>query len=148
MEDRHDLTDEEWELLTPHLPGNPRHGNRWRDHRQVINGIMYRERAGCPWRDVPDRYGPWESLYKRKRRWAADGTWHRILDALRTESDISYYIDRKLHEGDNGNDSAARGGEKRPNWPVAIDSTVIRVHQHAAGAGYAPAKDLGAAQPG
>ncbi|MGD6754181.1 IS5 family transposase [Streptomyces sp. BH105] len=70
---RHELTDEEWELLEPLLPrgafGRPR-----RDDRMVLNGIVWKFRTGVAWRDVPDRYGPWASLHTRFRRWARDGT--------------------------------------------------------------------------
>src|SRR5829696_619714 len=62
----------------------PQRGGRWRDHRQVLNGILFRTRTGVPWRDVPERYGPWETLYKRFARWQPDGTWARIEAALRT----------------------------------------------------------------
>jgi transposase len=76
MNRRFELTDQEWERLAPLLPAmTPRRGGRWRDHRQVLNGILFRTRTGVPWRDVPDRYGPWETLYKRFARWQTDGTW-------------------------------------------------------------------------
>jgi transposase len=54
---RHDLTDEEWVLLEPFLLRHPRQGHRWNDHRVVIDGVFYRVRAGCPWRDLPERFG-------------------------------------------------------------------------------------------
>jgi transposase len=71
--DRHDLTDEEWDRLVPLLPGHPRQGHRWNDHRTVISGILFRTRAGCPWRDLPERYGNWKTVYGRHRRWSLDG---------------------------------------------------------------------------
>jgi transposase len=58
---RHDLTDGEWALLQPLLPAHPRQGHRWNDHRTVINGIFFRTRAGCPWRDLPGEYGNWKT---------------------------------------------------------------------------------------
>ena len=76
MNRRFEITDEEWERLAPLLPAmTPQRGGRWRDHRQVLNGILFRVRTGVPWRDVPERYGPWETLYKRFARWQTDGTW-------------------------------------------------------------------------
>src|SRR5215218_6649681 len=60
----------------------PQRGGRWRDHRQVLNGILFRVRSGVPWRDLPERYGPWETVYKRFARWQTDGTWTRIGAAL------------------------------------------------------------------
>jgi len=117
---RHDLTDEEWARLEPLLPAHPRQGRRWADHRMVINGVFHRVRAGCPWRDLPVQYGNWKTVYNRHRRWSADGTWEQILDALRAGCD------------------QVEGAE----WAAAIDSTVVRAHQHAAGARHEPPKDV------
>ena len=85
----------------------------------VINGVLHRTRAGCPWRDLPAQYGPWKTVYNRHRRWS-DGTWETILDALRVGCDQ-----------DEGED-----------WAVAIDSTIVRAHQHAAGARHEPPQDV------
>lgn len=117
---RHELTDEEWARLAPLLPVDVRQGRRWADHRRVVNGVLHRVRAGCPWRDLPERYGPWKTVYHRHRRWSADGTWEQVLDALRVGCDQ-----------DEGAD-----------WAVAVDSTVVRAHQHAVGARHAPPKDV------
>jgi transposase len=110
---RFEITDDEWERLAPVLPTTtPRRGGRWRDHRQVLNGILFRVRTGVPWRDLPERYGPWETVYKRFARWQTDGTWARIQASLHTQADAAGELD--------GN--------------AQIDSTVVRAHQHAAGA--------------
>ncbi|MGH3217110.1 MAG: transposase [Streptosporangiaceae bacterium] len=66
---RHDLTDEEWARLEPLLPSHPRQGHRWNDHRLVIDGVFFRTRAGCSWRDLPGCYGKWQTVYNRHRRW-------------------------------------------------------------------------------
>jgi transposase len=133
--DRHDLTDAEWARLEPLLPDRtPRRGGRWNDHRQVIDGILWRTRAGSPWRDVPPCYGDFRTLHGRHRRWSADGTWEAILAQLQADSDR-----------DIG-----------PEWAVGVDSTVVRAHRHAAGARHDPPKDVPAeklapllpAQPG
>jgi transposase len=116
---RHDLTDEEWRLLAPLLPANPRQGHRWNDHRMVINGVMFRTRAGCAWRDLPEQFGNWKTVYNRHRRWSLDGTWEQILNALRAGCDE---VEGK-------------------DWTVSADSTIARAHQHAAGARRAPAVD-------
>jgi transposase len=116
---RHDLTDAEWARLAPLLPAQPRRGHRWNDHRLIMDGIFHRTRAGCPWRDLPERFGNWKTVYNRHRRWSADGTWERILDALRAGCD---------------------GGA--PDWAVAVDATVVRAHQHAAGARHRPPADV------
>jgi transposase len=117
---RHDLTDDEWARLEPLLPGHPRQGHRWNDHRCVINGIFHRTRTGDPWRDLPERFGNWKTVYNRHRRWSGDGTWEMILDRLRA-----------------GCDEAA--GQA---WTVAVDATVVRAHQHAAGARRRPPADI------
>jgi transposase len=90
----------------------PRRGGRWRDHRQVLNGILFRTRTGVPWRDLPARYGPWETVYERFARWQTDGTWARIQAALHTQADAAGELD----------------------WDAQVDSSVVRAHQHAAGA--------------
>jgi transposase len=90
------------------------------EHRPVIDGILWRTRTGSPWRDVPACYGDYRILHGRHRRWSAGGTWAAILAALQTDSD-------------------ADAGE---GWAVAIDSTVVRAHRHAAGARHALPKDV------
>ncbi|MFG2367987.1 IS5 family transposase [Streptomyces mirabilis] len=110
---RGDLSDEEWARLEPHLPRRVGRGGRWQSHRRVINGILFRQRTGLPWRDLPPRFGKWKTVHDRHRRWSADGTWERILHAVQADADA----------------------EGRINWSMAsVDSTVCRAHQHAAGA--------------
>lgn len=113
---RHELTDAEWALLEPLMPSHPVQGHRWNDHRTVINGILWRIRTGTPWRDLPERYGNWKSVYDRHRRWSRDGTWQRIAEELRVD---------------------ASTGESVEATTVGIDSSSIRAHQHAAGAPHA-----------
>ena len=110
---RHDLTDEQWAILASLLPvgrkpGRPR---RW-TLRQLIDGIRFRTRTGCPWRDVPERYGTWQSVYGLFRAWQLAGTWAAILTGLQAMS--------------------AEAGLS--NLVVEVDSTINRAHQHAAGA--------------
>ncbi|MGW0704321.1 transposase, partial [Streptomyces sp. NPDC002867] len=76
---RGDLTNAEWDRLESFLPRGGTRGGRWSDHRRVINGVLYRVRTGVQWRDLPERFGPWETVYKRHRRWSADGTWKMLL---------------------------------------------------------------------
>jgi transposase len=78
----------------------------------VINGIIWRTRTGAPWRDLPERYGPWQTCYKRFGRWETDGTWARIQQAVQREADAAGGLD----------------------WAVQVDTSVVRAHQHAAGA--------------
>jgi transposase len=111
---RHELTDPQWERLAPLLPPQrPRRGRPNHDHRTILNGIRWRLKTGGPWRDVPERYGPWQTLYSRFRRWQAAGVWDRILAALQADADARGALDWDLH---------------------FIDGSVVRAHQHAAGA--------------
>ncbi|MEU9713452.1 IS5 family transposase [Streptomyces sp. NPDC047967] len=113
---RGDLTNAEWDRLESFLPPGGVRGGRWSDHRRVINGVLYRVRTGAQWRDLPERFGPWETVYKRHRRWSADGTWQMLLSRVQ----------------------AAEDAEGRIDWDVSVDSTAVRAHQHAAGARKAP----------
>ena len=61
--------------MLPMMPADARRGRRWSDHRMVVNGIMFRTRTGCPWRDLPGEYGKRKTAYNRHRRWSLDGTW-------------------------------------------------------------------------
>ncbi|MEV6056380.1 IS5 family transposase [Streptomyces sp. NPDC052107] len=110
---RGDLSDQEWARLESHLPKNVGRGGRWKSHRRVINGILFRQRTGVPWRDLPARFGKWKTVHDRHRRWSADGTWERILRAVQADADTEGRIDWSM---------------------VSVDSTSCRAHQHAAGA--------------
>lgn len=109
---RGDLTDAEWERLRPFLPVSNGRCGRWREHRQVIDGILHRVRTGVQWRDLPERFGPWKTVYERHRLWSADGTWELLLQQVQAAADAAGEID----------------------WDIAVDSTIVRAHQHAAGA--------------
>ncbi|MGJ6961869.1 transposase [Streptosporangium sp. G11] len=85
---RDDLTDDEWARLTPLLPAHARRGNRWADHRTIIDGVFFRTRTGCPWRKLPEAYGNWKTVYNRHRRWSVDGTWETILGTLRVGDSV------------------------------------------------------------
>ncbi len=110
---RGDLTNAEWVRLEAHLPAAGLRGGRWCDHRQVVNGVLFRVRTGIPWRDLPERYGSWKTVYERHRRWSADGTWHRILRSVQADTDLAGRLDWNM---------------------VGVDSTTCRAHQHADGA--------------
>ena len=83
---RHELTDQAWAEIAPLLPSTGRPGGQWAEHRRVVNGILWKLATGVPWRDLPDRYGPWQTCYERFRRWQADGTWQRLLAHAQTRS--------------------------------------------------------------
>jgi transposase len=102
---RFDLSDGEWAIIAPLLPNKPR-GVPRTDDRRVLNGIFYILRTGSPWRDLPERYGPYTTAYNRFNRWARKGVWVAIFEALAGQSPQSLQF---------------------------IDSSIVRAHQHAAG---------------
>ncbi len=102
---RFELSDKEWAMIAPMLPNKPR-GVARTDDRRVLNGIFYILRTGSPWRDLPERYGPYTTVYKRFNRWAKAGAWVNIFDAL---------------------------ARKSPQSMQFIDSSIVRAHQYAAG---------------
>ena len=114
MRRRHELSDEQWDLIAGLMPSpSPRGGGRWRGHRQVVNGLLWRLCTGAQWRDLPERYGPWQTAYDRFARWRRDGTFDRILDRLRLRLDAEGMIDLDT-------------------W--CVDGTSIRAGRSAAGA--------------
>lgn len=108
---RHELSDAEWELIQPLLP-RPVLGRPRLDDRMVLNGIVWKFRTGVARRDVPERYGSWVGLHTRFHRWAANGTFERMLQAAQANADAAGDIE----------------------WVVSVDSSIVRAHQHAAGA--------------
>jgi transposase len=111
---REDLTDQQWQRLEPLLPPEkPWTGRPNEDHRRILNGILWINRTGAPWRDLPRRYGPMGTVSSRFYRWRKAGIWQRILSDLQTEADQRGEIDWDIH---------------------FVDATIVRAHQHAAGA--------------
>jgi transposase len=139
MVGRHELTDAQWEKIAPWLPASGKPGGQWADHRTVINGILFRARTGVPWRDLPERYGPWQTVYERHRRWSADGTWQKILARLQIEADAADPDGALARALDLEQQERERPGAE---WAVNIDSTSCRAHQHAAGARRRPPRDF------
>lgn len=105
---RHDISDQAWSLLEPHLPGRAgAWGGNARDNRQFINGVFWILRTGAPWRDLPPDYGDWKNTHRRFSRWRDKGVWERILEEIVKEPDFEWLM---------------------------IDSSHVKVHPHAAGA--------------
>lgn len=127
---RHELTDQQWAQLRPLLPPQkPPTGRPAVDHRRILNGILWLLRTGAPWRDLPERYGPWRTVASRFYRWRKAGLWDRLFAAVQQQADAAGRLDWGLH---------------------FVDGTIIRAHQHAAGApsGDAAAEALGRSQGG
>ena len=107
---RFDLSDEEWALLEPLMPKSRKSARA--DDRKIMNGIFYVLRTGMPWRDLPERYGPYTTVYNRFNRWSRRGLWKKIFDRLAAKSrDSLYFIDStivKAHRAASG----AKGGRK------------------------------------
>ena len=107
---RHELTDEQWELVRPVLPP-PREGGPGRkpaDPRQMLNGIMWILRTGAPWRDLPERLGPWQTVYHYFNEWRRQGIYDRIIEALQIRLDGNGQIDWDLWCVDGSSIRASR----------------------------------------
>ena len=105
---RYEIDDAHWVLIREFFPDNRRQGHPWRDHRQVLNGILWVLFSGAPWRDMPERYGPWQTVYDYFRNWRANGTFDRILQTLQIRLDRQGRIDWDLWFVDGSNVRAAR----------------------------------------
>ncbi len=112
---RHELSDEQWEKLEPLLPKRVegRAGRRAKDHRMMLNGMLWIAKTGAPWRDLPERYGPWQSVATRFYRWTRQGVWQTMLAALQQDADARGDVEWDLHH---------------------MDGSVVRAHQSAGGA--------------
>jgi transposase len=105
---RYGLRDDQWERIKDLLPGREGHvGGTAADNRLFVEAVIYRYRAGIPWRDLPERFGDWKATHQRFSRWAKSGVFERIFKHLAADPDNEY---------------------------VMLDSTIVRAHQHSAGA--------------
>lgn len=111
-----DVKPRQWHVLKEILPPNPRRGRPFRDHQQVINGIIWRLKTGAPWRCIPERYSPWQTIYDRFRRWERSGVWEEILVRLQGEQAVSIDWDA-----------------------LSLDATSVKAHRCASGARHQPA---------
>ena len=105
---RYALRDDQWERIKDLLPGRPGSvGVTAADNRLFVDAVLYRYRAGIPWRDLPERFGDCKNVHRRFSRWARSGVWQRVFERLAGDADNEYAM---------------------------IDSTIVRAHQHSAGA--------------
>lgn len=108
MMDRLVLSDEQWGKVSGLIIGRPdQRGSTGRDNRMFVEGVLWIVRTGSPWRDLPETFGEWNSVFRRFSRWSAKGVWQRIFTAMSDDPDFEYLI---------------------------VDSTIVRAHQHASGA--------------
>jgi len=107
---RQEISDESWAVLAPLFPMWKGVGRPILDMRRTLEGIAWRFRTGAPWRDIPERFGNWNSIYCRFSDWSKDGTWSTVLATVQGASHRSGELD----------------------WTVSVDSTITRVHQHGA----------------
>lgn len=115
MKDRLILSDAAWERLAPLIIGRPdQKGSTGRDNRMFVEGVLWIVRTGSPWRDLPEAFGDWNSVFRRFSRWSIKGVWWRIFEAMSDDPDFEYLI---------------------------VDFTIVRAHQHAAGAKKGGLKD-------
>jgi transposase len=106
--DRLVLNDEQWARISGLIIGRPdQRGSTGRDNRMFVEGVLWIARTGSPWRDLPEVFGEWNSVFRRFSRWSHKGVWQRVFAALSDDPDFEYLI---------------------------IDSTIVRAHQHASGA--------------
>ncbi len=110
---REELTEAQWQRLVPLLPPLVGLGHPYLDHRPIVSGILWVLRTGAPWRDVPERFGKWTTIYSRFRRWTAKGIWQGVWAELQRLADLQGQLDWSVH---------------------FVDGTVVRAHQCAAGA--------------
>ena len=119
---RHELTDEQWQVIEPLLPASGARGRPRVDDRRVINGMLFKAKTGVAWRDLPERYGPWKTVYNRFWRWSRTGTLSALVTKVRVIAEAIDELDRE----------------------VSVDSSIVRAHQHAAGARRRTASHTGA----
>lgn len=111
------FSDELWAVIEPVLPSDVgRRGKRWSDHRKILEGVAWRFRVGAPWRDLPEVFGPWQTVWKRHYRWSVDGTYARVFLAVQQAFGPTSEATETVQS------------------ILSVDSTSVRAHQHAAGA--------------
>jgi transposase len=116
-----ELSEVAWARIEPLMPQAVGRSRPWRDHRQVVEGIVFRYRTGVAWRDLPERFGPWQTVWKRHHRFSSDGTWDALLRVIQAEADAVGQLD----------------------WSVSVDSSIVRAHQHSATAKRLAREDRG-----
>ncbi len=118
---RHDLTDEQWAVLEPHLPGSSgKVGRPAVDNRRFINALQWIFRTGAPWRDLPPDYGDWKNTHRRFSRWWDRGVWEKLLDKLSHEADLEWLMIDASHCKAHPHAAGAKGGTRPWVKPKAV----------------------------
>ena len=105
---RHELTDEQWQQIKPHLPGQRGDAGRTAgNNRRFVDAVLWIAKTGAPRRDLPERFGRWNSVFQRFNRWCKRGVWQQLMEQIGGDPDLEHLL---------------------------LDSTIVRAHQHAAGA--------------
>ena len=108
MKRRHNVSEDEWAIIEPLLPKPQRVRRPRKDARTLVNAMLWIFKTGAPWRDLPEYYGSWKTVYNNFLRWRDAGVWEKILESLKPDPE--------------------------PLWQVIVDSTILKAHQHSAGA--------------
>ena len=125
---RGDLTEEGWSIIEPLLPAERgRWGRPAGDNRKYVNGMLWVLRTGAPWRDLPEKYGNWNSVYRRHLRWRDLGVWQSVLAALTDalENDTSYSMDSTVVRG-HVQAAGAKGGLKSKRLVVRGEASPVK----------------------
>jgi transposase len=134
---RHELTDEQWELVGPFIPkSRAKTGRKPRDPRQMLNGIFWILATGAPWRDLPERFGPWQTVHRHFSQWRKAGVFAKIIDALQIKLDEKGLIDWELWCVDGASVRAARaaaGADKKVSADTRTSRRTTRWAARAAG---------------
>jgi len=118
---RFELSDEQFALLEPLLPPHKKTGRPRADDRKVLNGLIWKLATGASWRDIPERYGPWQTVYERFTAWRTDGTWERVVGALQSQLDAQGQINWSQFNIDGTSVRASRaagGARKKGDLPT------------------------------
>ncbi len=106
--DRLVLNDAQWDRISGLIIGRPdQRGSTGRNNRMFVEGVLWVVRTGSPWRDLPEAFGDWNTVFRRFSRWSRKGVWQRLFEAMSDDPDFEYLI---------------------------LNSTIVRTHQHASGA--------------
>ena len=122
MARRYALRDDQWDRIHDLLPGRAGHvGVTAKDNRLFVEAVLYRYRAGIPWRDLPERFGDFRVIHLRHSRWSRSGVWQRVFEALSEDADNEYAMIDSTIVRAHQHSAGAKGGRRRPSDAAAVD---------------------------